>query len=106
VRLFFSTLSDSAGQRRLMIGKNGINGSGNKGDWESIKIKVGILGGKMNKLIFVDQVLVRGLPRYCFLFVSLSISMVWSITLTSLSKAKTCWFMSFHGLSFLEFSSW
>ncbi|KAK2373545.1 glucan synthase [Trifolium repens] len=78
-----------------MIGKNGINGSGNKGDWESIKIKVGILGGKMNKLIFVDQVLVRGLPRYCFLFVSLSISMVWSITSTSLSKAKTCWLYLF-----------
>jgi hypothetical protein len=42
-----------------------------------------------------DQVLVRGLPRYCFLFVSLSISMVWSITLTSLSKAKTCWLYLF-----------
>ncbi|WJX72149.1 hypothetical protein P8452_56057 [Trifolium repens] len=36
-----------------MIGKSGIKGSGNRVDWESIKIKVGILGGMMNKLIFV-----------------------------------------------------
>ncbi|KAK2423187.1 glucan synthase [Trifolium repens] len=93
--LAYFPLGEQAGQRRLMIGKRGINGSGNKGDWESIKTKVGILGGMMNKLIFVDQVLVRGLLRYFFLFVSLSISMVWSITLTSLGKAKTCWLYLF-----------